>query len=167
MNRFPSVLRSRLQVSTPSLGIALLVLCGALSNARAANWPAWRGPNGDGTTTTAKNLPETWSPTQNIKWKQEMPAWSGSSPVVWGDRIFLNSPSKEQVEAQPEPPPGAGKAKRGGGGGRGPATSGPGGQELLLLCLDRATGKELWRKQVDQGNQIRMKHNSSSPSPVT
>jgi outer membrane protein assembly factor BamB len=38
---------------------------------------------------------------------------------------------------------------------------------LLLLCLDRATGKELWRKEIDRGNQIRMKHNSSSPSPVT
>ncbi len=146
----------------------LLAICVVLSTARAANWPGWRGPNGDGTTTTAKNLPETWSPSQNIKWKHEMPAWSGSSPVVWGDRIFVNSPSKEEVQPAAEPAPVAGKGRRGGpGGGRGPATSGPGGQELLLLCLDRATGKELWRKEIDRGNQIRMKHNSSSPSPVT
>lgn len=139
-----------------------LTLAGGLvPGAHAAHWPAWRGPNGDGTTTTVKNLPVTWSVTQNIKWKQEMPAWSGSSPVVWGDRIFLNSPSKEEVQPAAEAP----KGRKGGG--RGPNTAGPGGQELLLLCLDRATGRELWRKQVDRGNEIRMKHNSTSPSPVT
>lgn len=131
----------------------------------ATHWPNWRGPNGDGTTTTAKNLPATWSTTENVKWKVEMPAWSGSSPTVWGDRIFLNSPSKEDASA-PAPvvdAPAAGKKKR-------PAPAGvrgPGGQEILLLCLDRATGKELWRRQYDRGNDIKMKHNMSSPSPVT
>ena len=132
----------------------------------AANWPSWRGPNGDGTTTTVKNLPTTWSATENVKWKVEMPAWSGSSPVVWGDRIFLNSPSKEDAaapapKAAAEPQPG--KKKR-------PApvgVRGPGGQEIMLLCLDRATGKELWRRPYDRGNDIKMKHNMSSPSPVT
>src|SRR5262245_56127859 len=90
----------------PSCRFALfLAACAALSPLRAANWPGWRGPNGDGTTTTAKNLPETWSLTQNIKWKQEMPAWSGSSPIIWGDRIFLSSPSKEEVQPAPEPAP--------------------------------------------------------------
>jgi outer membrane protein assembly factor BamB len=145
---------------------ALVVNCAMLSDARAANWPAWRGPNGDGTTTAARNLPETWSLTQNIKWKREMPAWSGSTPVIWGDRIFISSPSKEEAEPAPADAKGRGRGP-GGGGGRGPNTSGPGGQELLLLCLDRATGRELWRKEIDRGNQIRMKHNSSSPSPVT
>ena len=157
----------RNHLSRQAAGFALLLACAAGLTVRAANWPGWRGPNGDGTTTEAKNLPESWSPVQNVKWKLEMPAWSGSSPVIWGDRIFMNTPSKEEV-AQPDPAGGAAKGKRGGGGGgRSPATTGPGGQELLLLCLDRATGKELWRKQVDRGNQIRMKHNSSSPSPVT
>jgi outer membrane protein assembly factor BamB len=86
--------------------------------------------------------------------------------VVWGDRIFVNSPSKEEAPAEAAPAP---KGKRGGpgGGGRGPEYERARRQELLLLCLDRATGKEVWRKQVDRGNQIRMKHNSSSPSPVT
>lgn len=135
----------------------------------AANWPGWRGPNGDGTTTTVKNLPETWSSTQNIKWKKEMPAWSGSSPMVWGDKIFLNTPSKEDVKPQAEPEPKAGdpKAKKRPGASRGLAMSGPGGQEILLLCLSRATGEELWRKQYDQGNEIKMKQNMSSPTPVS
>jgi outer membrane protein assembly factor BamB len=136
--------------------------------AAAGNWPAWRGPRGDGTAPEARNLPESWSPTQNIKWKQEMPAWSGSSPTVWGDSIFLNSPSKEEAGAAPPPPPPPpvpGKRSRprpAPAGGRG-----PGGQEILLLCLDRATGRERWRRQYDQGNSIKMKHNMSSPTPVT
>jgi outer membrane protein assembly factor BamB len=136
----------------------------------AANWPGWRGPNGDGTTTNAKNLPETWTTEQNVKWKREMPAWSGSSPVIWGDRIFLSSPAKEQVAAEGETAltgSAAARARRGGGGGRSPTASGPGGQEILLLCLSRSTGEELWRRQYDKGNEIKMRHNSSSPSPVT
>ncbi|MSU47767.1 MAG: hypothetical protein EXS37_01495 [Opitutus sp.] len=147
-------------------GLALLLLAAAPGIALAANWPGWRGPNGDGTTTTVKNLPETWSPTQNIKWKLETPAWSGSSPTVWGDRIFLNTPSKEDPAATPPPPPEppvpGKKARPRPAGGRG-----PGGQDLLLLCLDRATGKELWHRQYDRGNDIKMKHNMTSPSPVT
>ncbi len=166
--------KSRICLFSGTTTAALLLACFTGLSAHAANWPGWRGPNGDGTTTTAKNLPDAWSPTQNIKWKQEMPAWSGSSPVVWGDRIFLNTPSKEIVAAPvetppsaPAPGPDAKKGKGKGGGGRGPTGGSIGGQELLLLCLERATGKELWRKQVDQGNAFKMQHNSSSPSPVT
>jgi outer membrane protein assembly factor BamB len=162
MKKTPTAPNLSSRFSRQAFGAAVLVAWATAAVAHAANWPGWRGPQGDGTTTEARNLAETWSPTQNIKWKQEMPAWSGSSPVVWGDRIFLNSPSKEEVA--PAAAPGAGGGRRGG---RGPATQGPGGQELLLLCLDRATGRELWRKQIDRGNQIRMMHNSSSPSPVT
>ena len=150
-----------------SCGLALLLACTGPQALLAENWPGWRGPNGDGTTTGAKNLPEKWTTDQNIKWKKEMPAWSGSSPVIWGDRIFISSPSKEEIQAPAEPAAGPQRGRPRGGGGRAPATTGPGGQELLLLCLKRTTGEELWRKQIDRGNQIRMKHNSSSPSPVT
>lgn len=149
------------------IGFLLLLPCVASSALTALNWPGWRGPQGDGTT-AAKNLPETWGPGKNIKWQQEMPAWSGSSPVVWGDRIFLNSPSKEKFAAQPAPPPPAtSPTGRKRFSPKAPAVSGPGGQEILLLCLSRTTGKEIWRRQYDQGNQIQMKHNSSSPSPVS
>ena len=166
MNRPSSASSPRLLFSGRLLGAALLLIGAASSPALAANWPGWRGPNGDGTTTTAANLPETWSQTENVKWKVEMPAWSGSSPTVWGDRIFLNTPSKEEASAKPppapEPPVPGKKARPKPAGGRG-----PGGQELLLVCLDRATGRELWRRQYDRGNDIKMKHNMTSPSPVT
>ncbi|MBL9190646.1 MAG: PQQ-binding-like beta-propeller repeat protein [Opitutaceae bacterium] len=149
-------------MKTSVLALFAFALLAPLS---AAHWPSWRGPNGDGTAPSAKNLPATWSTSENVKWKIEMPAWSGSSPTIWGDKIFLNSPSKEDATT-PAPEvaaPAPGKKKRPAPGG----VRGPGGQDILLLCLDRATGKELWRRPYDRGNDIKMKHNMSSPSPVT
>ena len=55
----------------------------------AENWPQWRGPLLNGLSAET-NLPVRWSKTENIAWKLALPAWSGSTPIVWGDRIFLN-----------------------------------------------------------------------------
>lgn len=55
----------------------------------ADNWPTWRGPTRDGVSTET-DLPVAWSPTENIAWKLKMPAWSGSTPIIWGERVFLN-----------------------------------------------------------------------------
>lgn len=62
------------------------------------NWPQWRGPHANGTATST-NLPTTWSATENIVWQAELPAWSGGTPVIWGDRIFVTSPSKPAAAA--------------------------------------------------------------------
>jgi len=56
---------------------------------QAENWPQWRGPNLD-STSSETNLPVRWSPGENITWKLPLPAWSGATPIVWGDFIFLN-----------------------------------------------------------------------------
>ena len=63
----------------------------------AENWPQWRGPVLNGTTTDA-GLPVTWSKTEGVKWALPLPAWSGSTPIVWNDRIFLSVADKENVE---------------------------------------------------------------------
>ena len=55
----------------------------------ADNWPQWRGPSLNGVS-TEKNLPSKWTPEENIAWKLAMPEWSGSTPIIWRDRIFLN-----------------------------------------------------------------------------
>ena len=54
----------------------------------AANWPAWRGPHGDGTS-PERNVPLTWSATENVRWKIELPEPGDSSPVVWEDKVFI------------------------------------------------------------------------------
>lgn len=57
--------------------------------AHAENWPHWRGPNLNGLS-AEKNLPVRWSPEENIVWKLPLPGLSGSTPIIWGDLIFLN-----------------------------------------------------------------------------
>lgn len=57
---------------------------------RAENWPQWRGPRCDGICQET-NLPTQWSDKQNIAWKLPLPGMGGSTPIVWGERIFLTS----------------------------------------------------------------------------
>jgi outer membrane protein assembly factor BamB len=56
----------------------------------AEEWPGWRGPRGDGTS-TEKAIPIRWSKTENIRWKVPVPGKGHSSPVVWGERIFVST----------------------------------------------------------------------------
>ncbi len=60
----------------------------ASTSLHAANWPAWRGPLGTGVT-PEKNLPTQWSDTENVRWKIPLPERGNSTPVVWGDKIFV------------------------------------------------------------------------------
>jgi outer membrane protein assembly factor BamB len=69
--------------------ILFLILLAASTAAASANWPAWRGPAGDGVS-AEKNLPVKWSPTENVAWKLQLPQWSGATPVIWNDVVFLN-----------------------------------------------------------------------------
>ena len=57
----------------------------------AENWPAWRGPRGDGVTNEA-DLPLQWSAAEGVRWKIDLPERGNSSPIVWGDRVFLTQP---------------------------------------------------------------------------
>jgi outer membrane protein assembly factor BamB len=74
---FPAVL---------SLGLASLV--------SADNWPAWRGPDANGHC-RERNLPLKWSPHENIRWKTPLPDQGNSTPVIWGDRIFLTQATEK------------------------------------------------------------------------
>jgi outer membrane protein assembly factor BamB len=62
---------------------------GFATSLRAENWPAWRGPSADGVSRET-NLPVRWSRTENVTWRLTLPEWSGSTAVIWGERIFLN-----------------------------------------------------------------------------
>jgi outer membrane protein assembly factor BamB len=65
--------------------------------ASAENWPQWRGPRFDGSS-GEKGLPLRWSQTENVAWRLPLPAWSGSTPIVWGERIFLNVADGDNLE---------------------------------------------------------------------
>src|SRR5438874_12940835 len=66
----------------------LLTLALLAATARADNWPAWRGPSGTGVS-SERNLPLNWSQKHNVRWKAALPAPGNSTPIVWGDRVFL------------------------------------------------------------------------------
>ncbi len=70
----------------PLLLSALLIV--QLSGGAVGDWPQWRGPQGDGSS-DERGLPTHWSSTENIAWKVALPEPGNSTPVVWGDRIFV------------------------------------------------------------------------------
>lgn len=76
--------------------LALAILLGSASTSQGENWPQWRGPTGDGVSTET-GLPVTWSIDTNIEWSLELPAWSGSTPIIWDETIFLNVADGENL----------------------------------------------------------------------
>ena len=84
------------RISCCVLGLCLGMILPALSGrAWGENWPMWRGPRGDGTS-LEKNVPVQWSATQNVAWKTPILGKGHSSPIVWGDRVFVVTALKEQ-----------------------------------------------------------------------
>ena len=83
---------------------ACLVACllGATVGAADDHWPQWRGPGGSGVAEVA--VPDRWSPDANLAWKTAIPGRGHSSPVVWGDRVFLTTSIRgEQVPGRKAP----------------------------------------------------------------
>ncbi len=76
-------------------GCALILL--ATSTLLAENWPSWRGPSADGISKETA-LPLNWSPTNNVTWKLDMPSRTGSTPIIWGEYIFLNVADGDNLE---------------------------------------------------------------------
>lgn len=67
------------------IGLTLLVPALVVS---AGNWPAWRGPQGTGVS-SEKNLPLRWGTNENVRWRAPLPERGNSTPIVWGDRVFI------------------------------------------------------------------------------
>ena len=130
------------------------------------HWAQWRGPDGLGIAKDAA-VPLEWSATKNVVWSAEIPGRGHSSPVVWGDRIFLTTaiegdvvpgakPVKHLMEGQDfQHPDGVGADRK---------------HTLEVLALDAKTGKILWQKAAWQGTPYDTRHKRgsfASPTPVT
>ncbi|MFH1737563.1 MAG: PQQ-binding-like beta-propeller repeat protein, partial [bacterium] len=74
--------------------LILVVVCCATSTPASDNWPDWRGPTADGRS-DATDLPLNWSETENIVWKTPIHDYGHSTPVVWGDRVWLTTATKK------------------------------------------------------------------------
>ena len=117
-----------------------------------AHWPQWRGPSSNGSTETARDLPTTWTETQNVLWRAKMPSWSAATPIMWEDTIFVTSAEE-------------GFSRLGEGRRRSPGERIP--DKVFLLAVNRKDGSILWQRQIDSGNQLFRKQNSASPSAIT
>jgi len=124
------------------------------------HWPQFRGPQSSGVAEDPA-LPDTWSTTRNVVWKAEIPGSGWSSPVVWGDRIFVTSVISS---VEPEAP------KKGlyFGGNREGIPSDE--HRWMVYAVDWKTGKILWEREVHHGvprSSHHLKNTYASETPVT
>lgn len=147
--------------------LAVLALCGwaaaipmrAQSPDAAAYWPQWRGPLSTGEAPHG-NPPVRWDERTHVRWKIAIPGLGHATPVVWGDRIFVQT----AVPAVEEP------RDRRGLVGRVPDVLGPGVFRYDILALSRADGRLLWRRtaRTEAPHEGRHEDGSwASGSPVT
>jgi len=149
--------KSCFSLATAVTLLAVVPLATAQSPAALSNWGQWRGPLGTGEAPQG-NPPTEWSETKNVQWKVKIPGDGTSTPVIWGDKVFVLTagpamalgvtavPRAAQGEVQFtafQPP----QKKKGGAQGE-PAPTEP--YQFVLLCLDRNTGKTLWQKAVSE-----------------
>lgn len=110
-----------------SLVIAAFLLAGSPAFA-ADNYPEFRGPHGDGRS-EAKGLPTQWSETQNIRWKVPVHGKGWSSPVIWGDQVWVTTADEVGGGKLPDTVKGVAREN--------PITS----VSMYAICFDRKTGK--------------------------
>lgn len=142
-----------------------LLLC-AFSLAASDDWPGWRGPTANGIA-TSKGLPTSWDAERNVAWKTPLEGRGLSSPVVWGDRLFITTdiegaavegsvPPKHSIRGEPF---------------RHPDSKGMDHQHILkVLSFDTKTGKKLWERTAYQGpvaDEIHKFNSYASATAVT
>lgn len=117
--------------------LAAVMVCLAAGQAEGEagrNWPAFRG---DGSSRTAAHgLPLEWDADRGVAWSVELPGYGQSSPVIWGDRVFVASMEGEKKET------------------------------ALVLCIDLASGRQLWRRESETSQQVEVSPYVSRGAPT-
>ena len=139
--------------------VVAALLIASLSIAYAENWPGWRGPGSLGISEDAV-IPVVWDMSKNVKWKVAVPGLGHSSPIVWGDKVFVTTavstdPKEDYWEK------GFPRIERK-----------PDAAEISwkVLCFDRDTGKLLWDQTAVRkkpANARHTKNSYASQTPVT
>ncbi|MEM7558886.1 MAG: PQQ-binding-like beta-propeller repeat protein [Planctomycetota bacterium] len=135
--------------------------CSAKADDFADNWHQWRGPDSTGVSSTA-NPPTEWSEEKNVKWKVEIEGRGTSTPIIWGQKVFLltaiDTGIKDSTIPDPQDQPKTNffDIKR-------PNTL----HVFAVLCLDRASGKELWRTKVAEKIPHEGAHRDNDFSPAS
>ncbi len=124
------------------------------------NWPQFRGTGSTGVAEDDPKLPDEWSSTKNVVWKSEIPGRGWSSPIVWGNRVFVTTVVPTEAKE---------KARKGlyFGGERGIPTD---EHRWMVYALDFDSGKVVWEREVQKmvpAYSRHLKNSYASETPVT
>ena len=151
-------MRAMVRVMT-AVAVAIMATVWAPAAAAQEGWPRFRGPGALGVSQQS-GLPETWSTTENVAWVRDIEGFGWSSPIVWGDTVFLTTVvSTGDVEAP-----------LGGlylGGERGVPSD---EHRWIVYAIDVATGATRWEREVHRGippTSHHLKNTYASETPVT
>ena len=146
--------------------VLLIAACFSSTALSQTNWPQWRGLNASGVSSET-GLPTDWDGSKNIRWKAAIPGRGHSSPIVWGNKIFLTT----SIEGPVVPGAEAVRHMHKGQEYRHPDSVGADhSYTLKLLCVDLDSGKILWDKTVYEGTVYDNRHKKNtyaSATPVT
>jgi len=122
------------------------------------SWPSFRGPHASGVA-DGQHLPDTWNPKtgEHVLWRTPIPGLAHSSPIVWGDQVFVTSAVSSDPKATFKP----------GLYGDGDASTDRSAQRWMLFALDRRTGKVLWERVAFQGVPKEKRHIKSTYASAT
>jgi outer membrane protein assembly factor BamB len=133
----------------------------AQSTTRPLTWPSFRGPNASGIADGAR-LPESWdiSTGRNILWRVPVPGLAHSSPIVWGDRLFVTTAVSSKGDTSFKP----------GLYGEGTASEDKSSQKWMVAAIDRRNGRTIWERVAYEGEPKQKRHIKStyaSSTPAT
>ena len=150
--------------------ITAILVSGLAVSLGANDWPHWRGPAATGVAAPSE-LPSTWSATSNLAWQAPLAGAGVSSPIVWGERVFVTSQAGDGRRASGRHPTltqGADPSIAG------EATLSRRTQRsdvaFMVEAFDRSTGRRLWSHETPAEGElppVHDKHNLASASPVT
>ncbi|MCE9530082.1 MAG: PQQ-binding-like beta-propeller repeat protein [Planctomycetes bacterium] len=133
----------------------MFVLCAATVSPAADNWPQFRGPTGDGHAVT-KGLPTKWSESENVRWKTPIHGKGWSSPVIWGDQIWLTTVKEKYADDAPKE-----NAQK--------KIPRPDYIEMYAICVDKTSGKivhDILLRKQDQPDYCHSYNSYGTPTPV-
>jgi outer membrane protein assembly factor BamB len=159
------MIRGRLFVAL-TLAAAALPLGAQAPQAGERFWPQWRGPLASGAAPHARP-PIEWSETKNVRWKTALPGRGSSTPIVWGDLVFVTTALPIDKPLKPRTPPPAPDADRRGNPAVSPASQ---SQAFIVMAIGRDDGKVRWQTTVREEFPHEGSHKDgtfASPSAVT
>ena len=154
------------------VSLSALLVVGAVPTrvVHAQNWPQFRGPQA-GVAPDDPRLPDAWTTTENVAWRIDIPGRSWSSPIVWGDHVFVVSAVNTKNPSQPLSPVITYLARSLGGTMSGADISTPTDEHRWTLYdIDVRTGRIRWERQIQAAlpqQPVHQKNSYASETPVT